>query len=220
MFTGLVEEIGQVASLEKRPDAIRISVRAGRVLEDAEMGDSIAVNGVCVTVTDLSKAFFSADIMPETIRATTLQTLQKGDSVNLERAMKAGGRYGGHFMTGHIDGTGEIVRIVPKGNAHYLDIQSSPEILAGLVEKGSVAVDGTSLTVFRTGTRFFTISLIPHTSAHTILGSKKVGDPVNIECDILQKYIRNQQNVRSRPDDSGALSYETLRDNGFITSIK
>lgn len=220
MFTGLVEEIGHVASIEKRPDAIRISVQARRVLEDVNIGDSIAVNGACVTVTGRSETLFTADVMPETIHATTLQILRKGDSVNLERAMKAGGRYGGHFVTGHVDGTGKIVRIVPKGNAHYMDIQSSSEVLSGLVQKGSVAADGTSLTIFHVGLRSFTISLIPHTFIRTILGSKKVGDMINIECDVLQKYTRNQQNIPDRSDKIGALTYEMLEDNGFITSRK
>ncbi|MDD9149561.1 riboflavin synthase [Sporolactobacillus sp. CQH2019] len=218
MFTGLIEEVGHVASIEKRPDAIRLSIQADRVLEDAAIGDSIAVNGACVTVTGRLEDAFSADIMPETIRATTLHSLQAGDSVNLERAVKAGGRLGGHFVTGHIDGTGKIVRIVPKGNAYYLDIQASPDILAGLVQKGSVAVDGTSLTVFHAGPQFFTLSLIPHTYAHTVLGSKKVGDSVNIEGDILQKYVQNQLTA-GKSDDSGSLTYDMLKENGFNTSL-
>ncbi|RYM05659.1 riboflavin synthase [Sporolactobacillus sp. THM7-7] len=215
MFTGIVEEMGRVSAMEEKTDAIRLTVRALRVLEDASVGDSISVNGVCVTVTDRSASSFSADIMPETIKATTLKELGRDDPVNLERAIQAGGRYGGHFVTGHVDGTGKIVRTVLKGNARYLDIEASRDVLSGLVQKGSVAVDGTSLTVFRVGDRSFTISLIPHTAEQTILGRKDVGDKVNIECDVLQKYIRKQKKTIEKPPTQ-TLTYEALRENGFI----
>ncbi|RYL95250.1 riboflavin synthase [Sporolactobacillus sp. THM7-4] len=216
MFTGLIEEIGHVDSIEKRPDAIRISIQADRILDDAELGDSIAVNGVCLTITSRTASRFSADVMPETIQATTLKNLRKGDPLNLERAMKAGDRYGGHMVAGHVDATGRMVRIVPKGNARYIDIEAPPEVLNGLVQKGSVAIDGTSLTVFHVDDRMFTISLIPHTFAKTILGKKKAGDMVNIECDMMQKYIRKQFDRTETAENKGTLTYEKLKENGFI----
>ncbi|EST11524.1 riboflavin synthase [Sporolactobacillus laevolacticus] len=217
MFTGLVEEIGRVSSVTKRPNAVQLSIRAKHILEDVSVGDSIAVNGVCVTVSRFSSAAFTVDVMPETIKSTTLKDLKLNDPVNLERAMQASGRYGGHFMTGHVDSVGRIVRIVAKGNAHYLNIQIASGLLPHIVVKGSVAIDGTSLTVFGAESRMLTVSLIPHTSGQTILGDKKIGDLVNIECDVLQRYVQNQQETEKKPRPvKKDLTYETLQANGFI----
>ncbi|MFC6385845.1 riboflavin synthase [Sporolactobacillus kofuensis] len=213
----MVEEIGKIISIKKRRDQIRLTVHGQKVLDETQIGDSIAINGICVTVTDLSSTSFSADIMPETIHATTLKNLRTGDALNLERAMRADGRYGGHFMTGHVDGTGRIVSIHPKGNARYLNIQASPELCNTLVKKGSVAVDGTSLTVFYVDVQSFTLSLIPHTNAQTILGNKRIGDEVNIETDILQKYSQKEQKMEHTSVSGGPLTYQTLWENGFIS---
>lgn len=217
MFTGLVEEVGHVSAIAKRPNAVRLSIRARHILDGVAVGDSVAVNGVCVTITRHSDAVFTADVMPETIKATTLKELRRGDPVNLERAMQTGGRYGGHFMTGHVDGVGRIVRTESKGNARYVVIRPAAELVPEPAVKGSVAIDGTSLTVFAAESGLLTVSLIPHTSAHSVLGRKKTGDTVNIECDVLQKYMRNERRVKSgqRPNHS-ELSYETLLKNGFI----
>lgn len=215
MFTGLVEDIGRVLSIKKQPDAIQLSISASLLSDGTSLGDSIAVNGVCVTVTGQSRAAFTADVMPETIKATTLKYLRRGDSVNIERAMRADGRFGGHFVTGHVDGIGRIVRVTPKGNAHYYDIEAARDLLSGLAKKGSVAVDGTSLTVFEAGETAFTISLIPHTSGHTILGNKRAGDLVNIECDVMQKYIDRRQNIK-KEEKKPTLTFQVLKENGFI----
>ncbi|WKB36594.1 riboflavin synthase [Terrilactibacillus sp. S3-3] len=216
MFTGLVEDIGRVVSIRKQPDAIQLAIAASLLSEGISLGDSIAVNGVCVTVTGQSRATFTADVMPETIKATTLKYLRRGDWVNIERAMKADGRFGGHFVTGHVDGIGRIVKVTPRGNAHYYEIQAEHGLLSGLAKKGSVAVDGTSLTVFQTGETTFTISLIPHTSGHTILGNKRAGDLVNIECDVMQKYIDRRQSIQKEEKKSSTLTYQVLKENGFI----
>jgi riboflavin synthase len=214
LFTGIIEEIGNVQYIQKGTDAIELAIRAKRVLEDVKLGDSIAVNGVCLTVTSFTDQQFTVDVMPETISATTLKALRRDDSVNLERAMAAGGRFGGHFVSGHVDGTGKILRKSPKGNAVYYDIEADSKLLSLMMLKGSVAVDGTSLTIFGTGSGFFTISLIPHTSSHTILGEKKTGDTVNIECDMLAKYIKNMMGREAEPAGS-SITYHLLQEHGF-----
>ncbi|MFT8317025.1 MAG: riboflavin synthase [Sporolactobacillus sp.] len=216
MFTGLVEEIGHVSSIVRRPNAVQLSIRAEIILKDAKIGDSIAVDGVCVTVARFSSTEFTADVMPETIKAATLGDLRLNAPVNLERAVKADGRYGGHFMTGHVDGVGRITRIIAKGNACYLDIQIAAELLDRMEIKGSVAVDGTSLTVFGLGSRRLTVSLIQHTANHSVLGDKRVGDRVNIECDVLQRYIHSHLQAKKRQSIGGTLTFETLQENGFI----
>ncbi|MTT32091.1 riboflavin synthase [Terrilactibacillus sp. BCM23-1] len=210
MFTGIVEEVGQVLSITKKTDAIQLSIKASEILNDTKLGDSIAINGVCLTVTSFSKNGFDADVMPETIMGTTLKWLKPHHEVNLERAMSANGRFGGHFMTGHIDGVGQIKQISKKGNAIYMTIQADPQITNRLVLKGSVAVDGTSLTLFDVTATSFTISLIPHSAEFTILGKKRVGDHVNVECDVLQKYV-NQE--KAAP--SSSITMDFLAKHGF-----
>ncbi|AMX83023.1 riboflavin synthase subunit alpha [Geobacillus subterraneus] len=189
MFTGIIEEIGAIEQMRQTGDAIVMTIGARRVLEDVQLGDSIAVNGVCLTVTSFTDRQFTVDVMPETVKATALCTLKPGAKVNLERAMAAGGRFGGHFVTGHVDGVGRIVRQWPKANAVYYEIEVPPSLRSYMIEKGSVAVDGTSLTIFGLSERTFTISLIPHTREATILGEKRPGDLVNIECDMIGKYV-------------------------------
>ncbi|HET7521745.1 MAG TPA: riboflavin synthase [Bacillales bacterium] len=189
MFTGIVESIGNIKHIKQTGDTFTMAIEADDILTDADIGDSISVNGVCLTITSLSPGYFTVDIMRETVKATNLQSLVEGSSVNLERSMPANGRFGGHFVSGHVDGTGKIVKKERQGNAVYYDIQTSAGITRYLIQKGSVAVDGTSLTVFAVTDRAFTISLIPHTLDATVLGQKQAGDIVNIECDLVGKYI-------------------------------
>lgn len=189
MFTGIVEELGTIEGIKKGNETIVLTISASKILEDVQLGDSISVNGVCLTVTTFSEKSFTVDIMPETYRSTGLKLLSFGSKVNLERAMSSGGRFGGHFVSGHIDGTGEIVQKRPEKNAIYYDIKVPKRLLNYLLLKGSVAVDGTSLTIFGLTDDTFTVSLIPHTVSHTVLGDKAKGDSVNVECDMLGKYV-------------------------------
>ena len=189
MFTGIIEEMGTLSNIERNRDSMQLEICAKRILEDIHIGDSIAVNGVCLTVTDYTQNKFTADVMPETFMHTSLKTLRKGDRLNLERAMAANGRFGGHFVSGHVDGVGRIINRKERSNALYLDISISKQLHDFLINKGSITVDGTSLTLFNVENGTITISLIPHTQDKTILKEKKVGDFVNIECDLLAKYI-------------------------------
>ncbi|WP_099157653.1 riboflavin synthase [Virgibacillus ndiopensis] len=195
MFTGIIEEIGTIKKMQKVSDqAIQLTIGASKVLEDVNVGDSIAVNGICLTVTNYSSADFQVDVMPETIKSTSLASLKVESMVNLERSMPANGRFGGHFVSGHVDGTGEIVTKESRENAIYYEIEISEELSPFLLEKGSVAVDGISLTIFDVNENIFTISLIPHTVSETILGEKGKGAIVNIECDLLAKHVKNIMN--------------------------
>ncbi len=189
MFTGIVEEKGKVAGLYLNGTSGKIVIRADKVLQGTVTGDSIAVNGVCLTVTDISADRFSADIMAETLRRSSLGNCRNGSEVNLERAMKADGRFGGHIVSGHIDGTGCISSVYREGNAVWVIIRTSPGIMKYIVEKGSVCIDGVSLTVAKVSAGNFGVSVIPHTGAVTILSGKNAGDIVNIENDIVGKYI-------------------------------
>ncbi|MEJ2740478.1 MAG: riboflavin synthase [Dehalococcoidia bacterium] len=185
MFTGIIEEVGTVK--EKTPRSL--TVAAEKVLEDSRPGDSIAINGACLTVTKLDKAQFKVDIMPETVRRTTIETLHYSDSVNLERAMLAGGRIGGHFVQGHVDGTGKVVSVKPEGDALIVRISAEAEILKYVVMKGFIAVDGASLTVIACDDFSFSVSLVSFTRYNTTLGTLKPGGKVNCEVDIMAKYI-------------------------------
>ena len=188
MFTGIVEEKG-IAERIVKGAAGSIFVRAKKVLEGTKIGDSIAVNGVCLTVTSFTPGGFTADIMPETFRRSSLGRLRHGDSVNLERAMAADGRFGGHIVSGHIDGTGTIRSVKKEKNATWVEIETPPALLRHMVEKGSVAIDGISLTIAAVTEDSFSVSLIPHTGSETTLLSKKAGEPVNLETDIIAKYV-------------------------------
>lgn len=189
MFTGIVEEIGSVKSVKRNGHSLRLVLSGAKVLDDVKIGDSISVNGICLTVTTFDASSFAVDVMPETLKASSLDGVKPGTHVNLERAMPANGRFGGHFVSGHVDGVGRITKKRPLANAVYVDIQCDPSLLPYIVPKGSISVDGTSLTVFDVSERGFTLSLIPHTYSETVLGSKHVGDPVNLECDLLAKYM-------------------------------
>ena len=189
MFTGIIEEVGKVISFRKVAHSCVLTVAANTVLDDVHLGDSIATNGVCLTVTEFTKQTFCADVMPETLQRSSLGSLRSGSSVNLERAMAANGRFGGHIVSGHIDGTGTIRSIKEDDNAVWYTIDAAPEITRLIVEKGSIAIDGISLTVASVTAASFSVSIIPHTRAQTNLSTKRVGDVVNLENDCIGKYV-------------------------------
>lgn len=214
MFTGIIEEMGKVKSIIRGRKSIRLAITCDSVLQDTKIGDSLAINGICLTVTDLGSGFFTADVMPETIQKTNLHTLKVSSPVNLERALQLSDRLGGHLVSGHVDGTGIINQIKKDDNAIRLTIGASEDILKYVVQKGSVAIDGTSLTVTKTGASYFEISLIPLTQGVTTLGIKKAGDLVNIECDIIGKYI--EKLIKGDPTLSHkGLTEDTLKSLGY-----
>ena len=190
MFTGIVEELGTVRSLRRTSSESRLCIGAKKILSDIHVGDSIAVNGVCLTVVLFSEGEFTVDVMNETFMRSSLGSLRIGDEVNLERAMAADGRFGGHIVSGHIDGTARIKSIINDGNAKWYEINAGTEILEGIVMKGSVAIDGISLTVSKVTPQSFAVSIIPHTLDATVLRGKRPGDVVNIETDIIGKYVK------------------------------
>jgi riboflavin synthase len=210
MFTGIVEEVGRVRSVGNG----RMEIAAEKVTEGTAIGDSIAVNGVCLTVTAFTRGGFTADVMPETLRKSGLGTLKAGDPVDLERAMAANGRFGWHIVSGHIDGVGRIVETRPEENAVIVTISAPPEILALIVEKGSIAIDGISLTVAALTRTTFSVSLIPHTAAQTVLLKKRAGDVVNLENDVVGKYVQKLLGAATGNASSG-LTLEYLQANGF-----
>ncbi|WP_296605534.1 riboflavin synthase [Nocardioides sp.] len=189
MFTGIVEELGTVTAVEDQGDAIRLSIRAGTVLEDAGLGDSIAVNGCCLTVAERDGDTWTADVMQETLDKTSLYGVRPGDRVNLERAVTAEKRLGGHIVQGHVDGVGTVLARTPSEHWEVVEIQMPPELGRYLVDKGSITVDGVSLTVVEAHDDRFTVSLIPETLARTTLGRRQVGERVNLEVDILAKHV-------------------------------
>ena len=191
MFTGLIEETGSILNIRPGSKSTSVSIKASKVLEDANIGDSIAVNGICLTVTSKSADNFTADVMPETIKRTNLHRLTKGSKVNMERALKLGDRLGGHMVSGHIDSTGEIIKISPDENAVLIEIGLSENLLPYIIEKGSVSIDGISLTVASVTKSSFTVSVIPHTKKMTTLEKAMSGQMVNIECDMIGKYIHS-----------------------------
>lgn len=199
MFTGIVEEIGAVKAM----DAGRLTIGASVVVSDVSVGDSIAVNGACLTVTEHDAASFAVDVVPETLRRTNLGALTAGSRVNLERSMPASGRFGGHMVQGHVDGTGVVRSISADGDALMMAFEASPWVMRYAVEKGFIAVDGTSLTIVHCDSFSFSVTLIPHTQANTVLGDKRVGDSVNLEADIVAKYVERlalAAAVRTPPD--------------------
>lgn len=210
MFTGIVEEMGTVRRLNQAPNRCELELTASKVLEGTAIGDSIAVNGVCLTVVRMGEDHFTADVMPETLRRSNLGQLKTGSKVNLERAMAADGRFGGHIVAGHIDGTGTIRSMQPEGNAVLVTISAAPELLRYVVEKGSIAIDGISLTVASVTKSSFSVSLIPHTGACTTLLSKRPGDPVNLETDVIGKYVEKLMQPTTPP-----LTASMLQQYGF-----
>lgn len=215
MFTGIVEEMGQVEGIQRGRQSAILTIRAKTVLEGTKIGDSIAVNGVCLTVTTLSPDRFTADVMHETLDRSSLAQLKRGSTVNLERAMAADGRFGGHIVAGHIDGTGRVAEVRKDDNAIWYTIQAAPQVLRYIVEKGSIAVDGISLTVARVEDDRFAISAIPHTVAQTVLRDRKEGDLVNLETDIIGKYVEKLLRPAPEARASGEITLDFLARNGF-----
>ncbi|MEH7178376.1 riboflavin synthase [Neobacillus vireti] len=219
MFTGIIEELGMVANIQRTGTSFVLTIEAKKILEDVHLGDSIAVNGVCLTVTSFSNKQFTVDVMPETVKASSLNALKRGSKVNLERAMAAGGRFGGHFVSGHIDGTGVIKSKKQLENAIYYEIEAPSDILRYIIVRGSITVDGTSLTVFGVSDDTFTLSLIPHTLSESIIGLKDSGDIVNLECDMIGKYVGHFLSAGSgnvnKKSPSG-ISAQFLEEHGFF----
>lgn len=212
MFTGIIEETGKIQGIRKGKDSASVSVQADAVLEDIRFGDSIAVNGVCLTVTSFSQSSFTADVMHETLNRSSLGSLHTGSQVNLERAMPANGRFGGHIVSGHIDGTGLISAIAKDDNAIWYTIKTSLNVLRYIIEKGSIAVDGISLTVAKVYKEGFSVSVIPHTAAQTILSEKRIGDIVNLENDCIGKYVERLMNA---PKANSNITAGFLAKHGF-----
>ena len=210
MFTGIIEEIGTVKSLRRGTRSVALTIQCEKVLSDTKLGDSISVNGVCLTVTDLSADSFQADVMAETLDRSSLSELRPGSALNLERAMPLDGRFGGHIVSGHIDGVGHIRSIRTEDIATVFTVQVEPALSRYMVDKGSVTIDGISLTVIRPTDNSFQVSIIPHTSHQTTLLQKKLGDRVNIEVDILAKYVEKLMGTKT-----SHISYDFLAKHGF-----
>lgn len=189
MFTGIIEEIGTIIAVRRGANFSALTICGDVIFEDLKLGDSVAVNGVCLTVTSYNRKSFTADVMHETLRRSSLGMLKSGSHVNLERAMSANGRFGGHIVSGHIDGTGEITEIHKDDNAVWYTISASEKLLCYIIEKGSIAIDGISLTVASVSQKHFSVSIIPHTCQNTTLTEKRRGDVVNLENDMVGKYI-------------------------------
>ena len=215
MFTGIVEEVGTVREIRKGQTSSFIEIQAKTVLSDVHIGDSIAVNGVCLTVTEFSADSFRADVMNETLNRSSLGSLRSGSHVNLERAMSANGRFGGHIVSGHIDGTGVITDIRRDGISVWYTIGTTAAVMRYIVEKGSVAIDGISLTVAKVTDSSFSVSIIPHTAEQTVLSYKKTGDTVNLENDIIGKYVEKLMNPQNSPKEPNGITMEFLAKNGF-----
>ena len=215
MFTGIIEEIGTVESISRGRCSAVLSIRAQKVLEGTRTGDSIAVNGVCLTVTSLQKAGFTADVMHETLDRSALGSVSCGSRVNLERALAVGGRLGGHIVSGHIDGTGTITNIRRDDTAVWYTISCGPDLMRGIVEKGSVAVNGISLTVAQVAADSFAVSTIPHTNSRTTLPELQKGYIVNIETDIIGKYVERLMAPAAAPEKESGITPEFLARCGF-----
>ena len=218
MFTGIIEEIGTIKQMIPGKKSYKITVSAEKVLEGTKIGDSIATNGICLTVTDIRENSFDADVMAETVRRTNLSSLHAGSKVNLERALCLGDRLGGHIVSGHIDGTGVITDMTREDNAVWITVNCTGSLLHYMIEKGSIAIDGISLTLAYVDDECFKVSVIPHTGEETILLQKKPGDTVNLECDLIGKYV--EKLLLHKPEEkaakSSSLDMNFLRENGFL----
>ena len=215
MFTGLIEEIGEIKSIEKGTKSAKITIKAEKILEGTKLGDSIATNGVCLTVAEFNKSSFSVDVMAETIRSSNLGKLKPGSLVNLERALRVNDRLGGHIVSGHIDGVGTIIDFNKEENATLVSIGTTVDILKYIVHKGSIAIDGVSLTVAYVDENIFKVSIIPHTKDETTLLVKKIGDEVNLESDMLAKYVEKLLKYDEPPKEKKSISMDFLEKNGF-----
>ena len=212
MFTGIIEEIGTIQSIQRSGNSAVLTIQADLILSDIHIGDSIAVNGICLTVTSFSNNSFCADVMHETLNRSSLKSLRSKSPVNLERAMPANGRFGGHIVSGHIDGTGTIRSTKQEANSVWYTIQTSPSILRYIVEKGSITIDGISLTVATVQNDSFQVSIIPHTLKQTILAYKRAGDMVNLENDCIAKYVERLLNCQPKT----TITTDFLTKNGFF----
>ncbi|WAH42864.1 riboflavin synthase [Alicyclobacillus fastidiosus] len=215
MFTGLVEELAEVRQIRATAQGAQLELAAKLILEDMALGDSISVNGICLTVVRMTDGTFFVEAVPETMRRTNLHTLRAGDCVHVERAMPAGGRFGGHIVSGHIDGTGRIGQVRPEGMARVLLIECGADLLRYIVEKGSICVDGVSLTVMGVGTSGFEVSIIPHTQGVTRLGDANVGDVVNLECDVIAKYVERLLGMPQSAPRKSSVTVDFLQQHGF-----
>lgn len=215
MFTGIIEEIGKIENIKQGTKSSVIRVMANKILEDVHIGDSIAVNGVCLTVISFTDRTFIADIMNETLSRSSLGSLKKGSYVNLERAMSVNGRFGGHIVSGHIDGIGEITDIQKDDNAIWYRIKTEDKLMKYIVEKGSIAIDGISLTVAKVNNKDFSVSIIPHTAKETILSHRQIGDNVNLENDVIGKYVDKLINFQNNKLSQSNVTMEFLIKNGF-----
>ncbi|WP_026881912.1 riboflavin synthase [Clostridium akagii] len=218
MFTGLIEEIGTVQVIETNKKSSRITVKGKSIIEGAKVGDSISTNGVCLTIEELRPSSFTADVMAETMSRSNLSNLKTGQTVNLERSVKVGDRLGGHIVSGHIDGTGIITSYAKDDNAFWITIGTNDKILKYVVEKGSVALDGVSLTVAYVDHDCFKVSIIPHTSQETTLLKKSLGYKMNIECDVIGKYVEKLLGIQKEPEEKkqNVINSDFLTENGFI----
>ena len=211
MFTGIIEEVGIIKQVYKDNKSLKLNIDAKKILNNVKIGDSISTNGVCLTVISILDKTFTVDVMPESTKRSNLGALKKGDDVNLERALKANGRFDGHMVSGHIDGTGKIVSYNKDENAVWIRIKADDKILKYVVEKGSITLDGVSLTVAYVFDDGFSVSIIPHTGSITTLLNNKIGNEINIECDILGKYIEKLIGL----NNNSKLDIDFLKDNGF-----
>ncbi len=218
MFTGLVAELGTVQNLARQGNSYHLTVQAKKVMDNLKIGDSVAVNGACLTVVKMSGDSFTADVMPETVRLTNIGELANGSRVNLERTLRLCDGLDGHIVSGHVEGLGTIVSQRPEGIAVVVTVQTPPELLRYIITKGSIAIDGISLTVTQVTDTGFSVSLIPHTAKETTLGFKKVGDKVNLETDIIGKYVERMLGTApaANKNKEQPLSKETLFANGFL----
>ena len=218
MFTGIVEEVGAIKNIKRGQHSAVLTIQAKTVLEETRIGDSIAVNGICLTVTRLFPDGFSADVMHETLNRSSLAGLTAGSVVNLERAMPANGRFGGHIVAGHVDGVGHVANIHRDDTAVWYTVHAGPEILRYVVEKGSITIDGISLTVARVTEASLSVSTIPHTNQQTTLPERACGDVVNLECDVIAKYTEKLLGLAPATGTAGqgsAITMEFLAKNGF-----
>ncbi|ULO09261.1 riboflavin synthase [Paenibacillus sp. 19GGS1-52] len=222
MFTGLIEEVGVLRSVSTGGEMMVLSITASVIMSDLKIGDSVSVNGVCLTATSLGERYFNVDVMPQTYRNSNLKELRIGSKMNLERAMAAGGRFGGHIVQGHVDGTGTIKSVKRDQNAVVFEITPDHNSLFKfIIPKGSITIDGISLTVVNVGNSFFSVSIIPHTLGETVLAHKRAGDSINIECDVLGKYVDHLLHYGSaahndKDESSSGISRDFLAANGFV----
>ena len=217
MFTGIIEEIGTVQSVKRSQSSLTLEIAGSVIFDDLKIGDSVAVNGVCLTATTIGSGRFTADVMPESVKMTTLLQVSTGSKVNLERAMAANGRFGGHVVAGHVDGQGTIIGKDHVGNSIVFRITTDSDILHYVIYKGSITVDGASLTVSKVGPSWFEISIIPHTIGNTILQYTSIGTTVNLETDIFGRYIEHfMKRPKEAPSKQGNVTMDTLLSNGFL----